>query len=572
MTERQRGGIRLGRVLGIAARLKLTLSLRYYQRNVGLAIGGIIGWVLLLGLAVAGAVALFVYVRDFGPVRRDHVLFIACWVAAAFWLLSPLSQMDTQNALDLGGLRLFPLSNTAFALAALTDAILSPMVAFILPPLLLLLPVLALRATDLPWLMLSLALLCLALLSLAQALTLWAYRFLQSRRFADASIVISIVLFAGLQALNLSLQHMHDMSMPPWLGVTLHAAGHVLTPASTLLFPGVAARAFAQASAGGFGAAVGLYTWLAAQAACCLWLAGIAARQFYSGELESGGAARARQTVRAPRRVAQASWPDPLVQALLRRERTYLARDPLLKLLFIQSLMSIVIIAAMFTLNALRGFGELASSGGGGGFTGVREFVLFLAAVMLGFMESSLLFNKYGYEGQLLTHLLLSPVDRTRVLAAKSVFYLTYFGALNIVLVAAMAFALHAPLHYAVCAVCVVAGNTCMVDLIGHYISIYFPFTFRRRGRRFRAVMPQPGCGYMLVYGLVFNACNVAVAPGTAALIIGTVFAGWLGLGLAALFYAALIAAAYRFALPHAAGLLLKREPELVTMLSRSTL
>ncbi len=549
-------------ILGVIARLKLRLSLRYYQRNMGNAIAMAVIMLLLLGAAVFGAVVLFMYCRSGGTLARDGAFMWVAWILSAVWLTAPLTQFDAQISLDLSGLRLFPLGSSAFSAAALLDGLLSPLGLFLAPLGLGMLIALTLSANELPWLLLSLALLCIAVLALSQAIVFWSNQLLQSRRFADASIVITIVLFVALQTANLLFQQYDQLQAPSWMSGALQAIGAAVTPLATWLFPGLAARAFSWASSGETALAGMAYGVLALQAGCAVWLAGLAARRFYCGELESSAAARQRvRTVPAGR---QRRFLGGVIGALFQRERVYLYRDPLLKLLFIQSLMSMAIVSVMLILN-IRKIAADAE-----GLPDFSRYIVLGAAVLLGFMESGLLFNKFGYEGPLLVHLLLTPLDRRRLLAAKSAFYLAHFASLNIALIVAMSITLRVPLLYAACAVLIVAGNTVLVDLVGNYVSILYPFTYRRRGRRLRAVMAQPGCGYMLLYMIVFNLCNLAVAPGSAALIAGTVFGGVAGLAAGAAFYTTLLVLAYKYALPHAAGILVQREPELVALLTKS--
>ena len=84
-----------------------------------------------------------------------------------------------------------------------------------------------------------------------------------------------------------------------------------------------------------------------------------------------------------------------------------------------------------------------------------------------------------------------------------------------------------------------------------------------------RAVMPQPGCGYMFLYMMIFQACNLAVLPGTAAICLGVIFFGWPGLLAGATAAGLLVLLAYHFGLPLAAQLLETREPELIAALTR---
>lgn len=549
-------------VLGVIARLKLRLSLRYYQRNMGNAVAMAFVMLVLLGAAAFGAVVLYFYCRSGEPGARQTAFVWAGWIIAAIWLSAPLTQFDTQISLDLNGLRLFPLGSGMFSAAALLDGVLSPLGLFIAPLGLGLLIALTLSWTELPWMLLALALYAVALLALSQAVVFWTSHLMQSRRFADASIVITILLVVGLQTANFMLQQQGQFHAPLWLAQALSAAKVVFKPLLMWLFPGLAAQAFEYSTQGNFAFASAGYGLLALQAGIAVWLAGAAARQFYCGELESGGSVR--QPARSLRVEQRRGLLGGVLGALYHRERLYVLRDPLLKLMFIQSLFSMAVISGMVVLNVRRFSTDMP------GAHDFSRYILLGSAVMLGFMESALLFNKFGYEGPLLTAFLLTPASRLRLLAAKSAFYLSHFATLNIVLIIAIAVILRAPLLYTLCAILLVAFNTAVVDLVGHYVSILYPFTYRRRGRRLRAVMAQPGCGYMLLYMLIFHLCNFAVAPGSAALIAGLVLGGAGGLFCGALLYAVLLALAYKYALPHAAQLMVKREPELVALLTRS--
>lgn len=549
-------------VLGAIARLKLRLSLRYYQRNTGNAVAMALVMLLLLGAAVFGTVVLYFYCRAGDPGARESAFFWCAWLITAVWLSAPLTQFDTQISLDLNGLRLFPLGSGMFSAAALLDGVLSPLGLLIAPLGLGLLIALTLSWAELPWMLLALVLYAVALLALSQAVVFWTSHLMQSRRFADASIVITLVMFVGLQTANFMLQQHGQFHAPLWLVQVLAAIRVVFKPLLVWLFPGLAAQAFNYAILGDFATATAAYGLLSLEAGVAIWLAGLAARQFYGGELESGGSVR--RPAKSMRVEQRRGLLGGAIGALFHRERLYVLRDPLLKLMFIQSLFSMVVISGMVVIN-IGHLGEEAP-----GAADYSRYVLLGAAVMLGFMESALLFNKFGYEGPLLTVFLLTPASRLQLLAAKSAFYLLHFATLNIALVIAIAVAVHAPLAYMLCAIMLVACNTAVVDLVGHYVSILYPFTYRRRGRRLRAVMAQPGCGYMVLYLLVFQLCNLAVAPGSAALIAGLVWGGAGGLACGALLYAVLLALGYKYALPHAAGLLVRREPELVALLTRS--
>lgn len=549
--------------LRVIARLKWLLTVRHYRQRWGTALATGCALLVVVGLAVGGGVFLFVLSHDQGPQFRDPALAWACWILSLLWILSPLLQLDTQRNLDLNGLRLLPLSRPTFTLAVILDAALSPLGLFFLPLLVIAQAVFSLAAADGAVLFAALLLLATCWLGLGQAIYLWANRLLSSRRFADISMAIGVLLFLAIQGVNLAVQNIDRWSVPGWLAEAWSLAGAVLQPLVAWLFPGLAARSVAAVSQGQPLTALALLLALAAQALACAWLAGLAARQFYEGELESGGQAPAKPQRLRPRADGRALLANAL-GAVFHRERLYLIRDPLFKMLLLQSLFGAVYFIFIAVMVNLR-----SSEFEQGMFTGIRQYTVLGMALMLSFVESGVMFNKFGYEGGLLSHVLLSPIDRQRLLAAKSLFFMLHFGGINAAIVAGMALIMRAPPAFATAAVLLVVANTAIVDVIGHFIGIYYPFTYRRQGRRMRAVMPQPGCGYAFLYMLVFQACNLAVLPGTAAICLGVIFFGWPGLFAGALAAGLIVLAAYYFGLPQAARLLESREPELLAAMTR---
>lgn len=553
------------RLLRVIARLKWVLTLRHYRLRWGTALASGCGLLALLCVVIGGMLYLLAVCRMEGPEFRDVALLWSTWILSVSWVAAPLLQLDTQRNLDLNGLRLLPLSRTTFTLAVLLDAALSPLGLFFLPLVLLAVAAYSLSWAEVPLMLLSWLLLAVCWLGLGQALYLWANRLLMSRRFADISIGITVLVFVAIQAVNLTVQSADQLSIPPWLSALGAVMRGVFTPLIAWLFPGLAARAVAAGAGGQWLVASGLYLALAAQAALCGLLAGTAARQFYDGELESGGQAPRQLRPRRARSAAGRALLSGARGALFHRERLYLARDPLLKMLLVQSLVGALYFVAVAVMISFRG-----SDGPGAVAGAFRSYMVLGLAMALSFVESAVLLNKFGYEGTLATHVLLSPVDRGRLLAAKSVFFMSHFATINVILVGGLAAILRAPLSFAAAGMLMVAVNTAIVDLAGHFVSIYFPFTYRRKGRRMRAVMPQPGCGYALLYMLVFNLCNVAVLPSSAAIGLGVVFFGWPGLALGAVAAGLIVYLAYTFGLPAAARALLSREPELVAALSKS--
>ena len=84
--------------------------------------------------------------------------------------------------------RLAPLSPRTFTAAVLIDGAVSPMGLFVLPVLIACVAAVSLGPGDLPWIILSVALLLAGIIGAGQALYLFANRLIASRRFADISM------------------------------------------------------------------------------------------------------------------------------------------------------------------------------------------------------------------------------------------------------------------------------------------------------------------------------------------------------------------------------------------------
>jgi hypothetical protein len=550
------------RILRVVARLKWTLTLRYLTRHTGNAVMMGLALLVFSGMALAGGILLLLACQAGGPQLRDPALFWTGWVLTVIWLSAPFMQFDAQRNLDLNSLRLLPVSRRSFTLAVMLDAALSPLGMFFALLTVIGTAAFSLTALDLLAVCVAFGLLWICWLALGQAIFLWANRLLMSRRFTDASIIVGVVIFVLAQSANLLFQSAEELSLPAWVPALLGGIWAVIKPLASMLFPGAAAAVVQNFAAGNYLAAVLNLGLLGGQAAICLWLAGIAVRQFYEGELESGGPAAQRVQQRRRR-----DGREPLVTgargAMFHRERLYLWRDPTLKMVQLQSLFGalyFVIMALVFRINFGSGTQVGAQS----------DYAILFIALVLSFVESGLMFNKFGYEGGQLANLLVTPVDRAELLRAKSLYAMVHFGGVNLVLVTGLAVMLKAQLHFAIAAAIMVVTNTAVIDVIGHFISIYFPFGYVRRGRRVRAVMPQPGCGYMTLYMFVFQASNLVVLPASLALGLGVVFYGWGGLIAGTAVAVVMLYLAYGFGLPLAAKHLERREPELLASLTRS--
>jgi hypothetical protein len=413
-----------------------------------------------------------------------------------------------------------------------------------------------------------------------QALLLSVSRLISSRRFADISIVLGMVAIFAFQGLNLLLHtSTRQAGVPPWLSEVARVAADIFGPVFAWLYPSLAAGVVSASAGGEPLLAAARATALLAQVGVGLWLAGRATRAFYAGEVESGGRVRRGKASRrraSPVTAVTASTageahfvrlapttifsPAGPTGALYFRERAYLWRDPLLKSLFLQSVLSVAYFSIVAVFIVLRGSERPLVP---------PHFLLLGVAMLLTFSESYLLYNKLGLEGAELTATLLSPVPRARILRAKSVFFLTHFLALNMLVIVALGIALSVAPLYITAAVAMLAANAVVADIAGHFVSIWMPHAYRRTGRQYRPQFPQTGCGYMFVYALATQTASVATLPASAALGLGAIFGGWGGLALGGALAALVCGAAGWLGVPLAARQLQEREPEIIAALTK---
>jgi hypothetical protein len=557
--------------LPLLARLKLTLIRRHFQRNplggVGTAIAAVVFTLVLSGAALSAVLG----AHAGGPAAQSGVMLWSCWILTLLILNAPLSQFDTQRSMDFSALRLLPLSGATFTRAVLLDAVVSPQGIFTALPTLVLVLGLPLSLAELPLIALSFALLYVSSIAFGQALFLTLSRLISSRRFADISIVVGMVMVFAFQGVNLLLHTTaRELGVPPWMVHSAHTLRDVFGPIFVWLFPGAAAGVVNAAATGEPLLAAAKATALVAQCALGLYLANRSTRAFYEGEVESGGMVRQKKkkwgrSSDLPTTAGlktRATWHvlSSTIAAIYFRERAYLWRDPLLKSLFLQSVLSVAYFSMAGVFIAFKSGDEPLFP---------KQYLLLGIALMLNFSESYLLFNKLGLEGMELTAALLTPVPRARILRGKSLFFLAHFLTLNALIVGGLGIALGVAPLFICAALALLAGNACVVDVAGHFVSIWFPHAYRRTGRHYRPQFAQTGCGYMLVYGLVTQLCNLAALPGGAAIVLGAVFGGWAGLMLGAVSAGLIAWAAYAFGLPYAALQLAQREPEVLEALGR---
>ncbi|MCB1219255.1 MAG: hypothetical protein H7A35_05585 [Planctomycetales bacterium] len=557
-----------GTMLRELTRLKFRLTIRHYRKNIGNTIAIIFAWIGMTIGALSGAAAVGVFLFNSGGdvlQQAGRIMVWVSWILSLIWLFSPFAQVDIQRNLDLNGLRLMPLSGSQFLLAVMMDALASPLGVILLPAMLLFVGVLAFAGLGLVPMLVSFVLLLAILLAWTQAIFLLVNRLLQSRRFAEMSMWIGITLVIGVQIVNLTMVGGVDDISGQLASSPLQRWIEPVMAAMDYSFPTLATRATTAWSTGQPLAALldwGLMlVWLAPG----VFLLGRTSRAFYEGELESGGLAE--EHGRADRSQGIAGLlPGGVLQALVQREQRYVKRDPVLRSLLIQSLFFGIYTCVVMVVLRMRLLEEGAP---GMDHHGIVNYVLLGLSFGLTYSESGIMFNRFGYEGSSLATVLASPLSRRSLLQAKSIFLLSHLGVVNLLLVLAMGVILRCDPMYVAAAMAMIIANIVIVDMAGNFLSISHPFAFARVGRRYRPVLPQQGCGYLLLYGLLFNFCNLLVAPGSMAIVLGTVFYGLPGLLGGVLLAWAIAAGLWLFGLGQAVNFLEGREQRLLESLSR---
>ena len=476
---------------------------RSFTREKSRIIGAI--FLVLFGLPVFGGVAVLTVLgyRLLPSPANIGLLFLVLLGVYMAWIILPLLEYNVNEGLDLSKLSLFPLTKAEL----MTSLILSTLLD--LPTLVLLLVLTAVVvgwAVSVPvalFAVLAMFVFYIQVVGISQLVLALFMRTLQSRRFRDLSIII-IVLFSSSCGILGQFFGRFANGLPSFLGSIVHAA-----PYLQWLPPGMAVRSIQQAITGNWGFG---FAWLAALMAVnilvlYLWQA-VIERSLTSPE--EGGTVRTRhqrerrqaQTITRPEPTSVRLWErllTPQVLAIANKELKYFWRDPQLKALVFQSIIS----GVFFIVWPLLGF-----SNNSAGISFDSWLVLF-APVAVFFFMLSLSFNSLGMERQSLTELFLFPVEPTRILWGKNLTVFVMGVTELVVLVLASSFLTHAwnltlP---------TLAGGLAGIGVTlgcGNFTSVFFPQRMRQMQRGFRATGASSsgnGClrGFMSIMMLIVS-------------------------------------------------------------------
>ncbi|HLI06946.1 MAG TPA: hypothetical protein VKV40_10290 [Ktedonobacteraceae bacterium] len=489
-------------------KLRWLLWLRWKQfyrgfiRNRSRIIGVI--FMVIFGLPfIAGIAALtFLGYRFLPPPASMGLLYLALIGMYMAWIVLPLLEYNVNEGLDLSKLSLFPLTHaelmTSLVLSTLLDI---PTLALLL----MFAAVVAGWAISVPvalFAVLAMFVFYIQVVGMSQLVLALLMRTLQSRRFRDLSIIIIILFSSSCGILGQFAGHF-ARGVPGFLGGVAGAISIL-----QWLPPGMAARSIQQAIAGSWGLA---FVWLVMLMAVnilvlYLWQA-VIERALTSPE--EGGTVTRRyhehhvETTLRPERATTRFWErllSPQVLAIAGKEAKYFWRDPQLKALIFQSIIS----GVFFIVWPLIGFGGRSEGGL------VSYWLVLFAPLAVFFFMLSLSFNSLGMERQSLTELFLFPVEPQRILWGKN---LTVFlmGLIELVVLVLAASLLSHDWNLTLPTLVVGLAGIGVTLGCGNFTSVFFPQPMRQIQRGFRATGASSsgnGClrGIMSLIMLVVSA------------------------------------------------------------------
>jgi ABC-2 type transport system permease protein len=490
-------------------------------------IGIIILSIFVLGAGVGIAFITYLAYKFLPAPANSEILFLVLTGIFLLWLVLPLFESTANEGLDISKLALFPLTRGEIMASLLVSTLLDiPTVGLFL----VLAAVVVGWGTSLPMVLMTLLIMLVfytQLIAASQLVLALLQGVLHSRRFRDLSVILFVLLASSGYICQIAVRTSINLSLYQSL---LHAT---YSQYLQWLPPGMAARAVQQASVGNWGMSL---VWLVALAVITfaflyLWQL-VVERGLTSAE--SGGSAKATQVRRRATRNASTTTNGvattetsnslldrlfpPQVQALVGKDLKYFWRDPDIKAVILQSLLS------MAFLIVYLGFSFFSNTGnsGRGLFTLIGGDIVLAAPLLALFSLYSLTYNTLGFERQAITTLLLFPIKPRTILWSKNVAtFAIGLSACTLLVLVAAAFT-HGWL-YVIPALVVSIAGVCINIGLGNFTSTFFPQKMRmaRRGFQSRTNMnAQGGCLRAFVSGICFYVMLVLLLPVAAAVLV----------------------------------------------------
>lgn len=492
--------------------LKWVLTWRGLRRSRMRLVSSIVLVVLFGPLSIAfawGLHSLFGIVspHDAGLITRDvlAVLFVV-------WVVTPLFGFQLNESFDLTKLFTYPVTLGALFAGSVLGGLLDLPVLFSIPIFVVIINQYAHGVLSCIAIVIVVALFILQTLALGQAVILAQVGFLQSRKYRDISVVVfptigmaytviqQFILRQFSHGPNLEFFAAPIWRVSDWLapgfcvsvldGLRTGSVSHVLVGAALLVLACVVSG--------------GLAVW--------------SLHTLYFGDTASKSAAaidnKALQSSFTNPGLLRYLKPD--VAAMTAKELCYIQREPQYKMLLIQLMCLLAVVAIPF-LTAYSPAGLRVA------ISQHNAITFYSLSSLLMFWMMPLIFNHYAVEGAAITVLFSLPTRRRAMILGKNIAHYLVMVLLNWVGLAGLAAITGLWSAFPVSALLVLGCGPVLLA-VGNLISIYLPHKMFTRGNR-----PQPGglsaadgtgCAYAALYLLAYGAAIVVVSPVIAAVIL----------------------------------------------------
>ena len=558
--------------------LRWKLLLRGFSRGGGRT-STIIGTVILAFFALIGGISIaavtFLAYR-FAPAPVNvNVLVLVLTGVFIFWIIAPLTQVSTNEGLDVSKLTLFPLTRGELMISLLLSTLLDIWTLFLV---FLFGAIVVGWAVSIPVLLMTLLTVLVfyvQVVGFSQLIIAILSGMMQNRRLRDLSVILVLLLFGSGYLCQFFFFRGNNITQTLSSGVFVNYLQWVP--------PGMAARAIQQAALGNWGAS---FVWLIVLAvisllALYLWLRTVE-RALASPEV--GGSQRVRrrrveQARPAASGVAEVAAPAskvvsrlvaPQALAIARKDLRYYRRDPQYLRVTVMPLLYVFVLV----ISTVFGGGNAAyavTAANTGQIFGLIRPMIAPAYILLSLF--TLAYNTLGFDGQSLTTLFLFPVNPKQILLGKNlvIFLLGLVELIAVVLL--VAFLSHTWL-FALPSFTLGLAGVLIVLALGNITSVYFPQRMRLAQRGFQSASSMSAQGGCLRVVMSFAAMIVDVIvliPVLAAMVLPIVFqATWLWVFAIplSLAYGALI---YYATTSIVAPRMLNRLPEILEVVARES-
>jgi ABC-2 type transport system permease protein len=488
------------------------------SRIIGVVFLGIFLAIFGGGLAIA---TYFAYTGLAAPANAE-VLFLVLTIIYVLWIVLPILQVNTNEGLDLSKLSQFPLTRGELMISLVFSTLLDiPTLGLIF----LFASIVAGWSSSIGLLLfalLAVAIFYVQLIAISQFILALLQPLLQNRRFRDLTILLTVML--GLSGYLCQFAFRGIFSID-FLNNLSHAA---YSPFLQWLPPGMAARAIQQASSGNWGLA---FVWLGALLVIStvllyLWQIMIEHGMTHVSEGSSQVSSPRRQriaqsspveqvTVVAPTTTAK-HWLPPQITAITVKDLKYYWRDPQMKVLFIQSLFTVVVLLAVFVIN---GQDNTSSTIGHWVELYIPNTVLFSTFILS--------YNALGFERQSLTTLFLLPIPPKYILWGKNLIVFLV-GAVELPLLAVIGAAISGAWELIIPSLAIGIAGMGIITAIANFISVFFPQRARMAMRGFRSsgsgMSTEEGCLQAVTSFAALFVTMLVLLPAIASIILPYIF------------------------------------------------